>query len=97
MERDEGAAPSPGLVLGCAHERSRQPATPERVVDPHRLQLAVPAPDDAGDAGDDPPFVVADEDPELLLGADAGGRDRSGRDALLEQREVGRVRRVLDD
>ena len=34
---------------------------------------------------------------ELLVLADAGGRDGGRRHALLEQRQVGRIRRVLDD
>ena len=73
------------------------PRPPERLVDPHRLQLAAPAPDDPGDAGEDPAVVVADEDPELLVVAEAGGGDGGRRDVLLEQRQVGRIRRVLDD
>ena len=47
--------------------------------------------------GDDPAVVVADEDPELLVVAQAGGGDGGRGDPLLEQRQVGRVRRVLDD
>ncbi|MGB0091868.1 MAG: hypothetical protein WBP81_04975 [Solirubrobacteraceae bacterium] len=61
------------------------------------MQLAVTAPDDAGDAGEDVVVVVADEDPEFLLIVPAGSRDRGGGDVLLEQRQVGRIRRVLDE
>jgi hypothetical protein len=64
-EHDERAALSPGLGLRAGDERAGQSATAERFVDPHRVQLAVPAPDDAGDASEDPTLVVAEEDSEV--------------------------------
>ena len=57
----------------------------------------MPTPDAAGDAGEDATVVVAEEDPEFVLSADAGCRDRGSCDVSLEQRQVGRIRRVLDD
>ena len=75
----------------------RQPAVAQRFLDPHRLQLAIPAPDDGGDARHDATVVVPTEDPELPFVTKSGGGDRGGRHLLLEQRQVGRVGRVLDD
>ena len=97
MKEDEAASAPPGLVLGRRHERAREPAPTQRLVDPHRLELAVPGPNDPGDAGEDPVLAVADEDAELLLAVGAGGLDGSRRDAFLEERDVGGRRRVLDD
>ena len=64
---------------------------------PTSPQLTAPTPHGAGDAGDDSAVVVPDEDPELLVVAQAGGGNGSLGDLLLEQRQVGRVGRVLDD
>ena len=66
-------------------------------MDPHGLQLATRTPDEAGDAGEDLPLVVPDEDPELPVVADARGRDGGSHDVVLEQGQIGRVRRVLDN
>src|SRR5262245_17132736 len=97
MEHDERAAPPPRFGFRLGHERASQPATSERFVDPHRLQLAVPTPDDAGDAAHDTTLVIAYEDPELLVVTQAGSGDGGGCDALLEHSQVGRFRGALDD
>jgi len=68
-----------------------------RLVDPHRLELAVPGPHDPGDAGEDPVLAVPHEDAELLLLVGARGLAGSRRDAFLEERDVGGRRRGLDD
>ena len=97
VKHDEPAASAAGLGFGAGEECVRQPAVAQRCLDPHRLELAVPAPDDGGDARHDATVVVSTEDPELLFLTKSGGGDRGGRHLLLEQRQIGRVGRVLDD
>ena len=97
MERHEGTTAPPGLVLRCGHESSRQPATPRASTTHMACSSQYPPQTMPEMPAFDATLVVAEEDPELLLGADARGRARGRRDALLEQRHVGRVRRVLDD
>ena len=97
MKHDERAASAAGLGLRGGEECVRQPTVAQRFLDPHRLQLAIPAPDDGGDARHDATVVVATEDPELPFVTKSGGGDRGGRHLLLEQRQVGRVGRVLNN
>ena len=68
-----------------------------RAVDPERVDLAASAPDAGGGTGHDPAGVVADEDPELFLFARPDGGDGGGGEFVLEQRQVARIRVVLDD
>src|SRR5262249_41068667 len=96
-EMDERAAPPPRLGFCAGHESSSQPASTQRLVDPHRLELAAPTPGDARDAGNDAAVVLTGEDCELFVIAQARGGDCRYSDPLLEQREVGGLRRVLDD
>ena len=90
MEHDERAASAPRLGLSSGHERAGQSATPQRLLDPHRLQFAIAAPDDAGDASHDPTVIPPGEDRELLLPADSGSRCCGCRHVRFEQRNISR-------
>ena len=84
MKHDERAASAPRHDFRAGDERARQATIAKRLLDPHCLQLAIPAPDDGGDARDDATVVVPTEDPELLFLTKSGGGDRGGRHLLLE-------------
>ena len=99
MEHDERAAAAPGLRPPQRPSSARASPRPRSaLIDPHRVQLAVPTPDDARDAGDDPAVVVADEDPELLR-RHRGRRRRSPQPATCSSSSARSAggRRVLDD
>jgi hypothetical protein len=60
------------------------------------LQFAAPTPHQSGNAGPDAAILISDEDPEFPFLAHTCGRSGGGCDLLLEHRQIGRIRRVLD-
>ena len=73
MEHDERAASATRLGLRAGDECMREPTIAQRLLDPHRLQFAIAAPDDGGDPGYDATVVPSGKDPELLFLTERNG------------------------
>src|ERR1700729_77681 len=97
VQHDEIAASAARLGFRAGDKCAREATIAKRLLDPHCLQLAAPAPNDGGDACHDATVVAPSEDAELLLLPQAGSGDRGRGNLLFEQRHIGRGGRVLDD